>query len=149
MNIPGKSPFGSIESGVLIAEASATTATFHIIDQYIDYPETDPYKASFAMSIDDLSLEDCATMQLPFYPDYLLNLDGPDRLYDGAELTLLLVHPDVSLVLRRKLHDDKYVTIQGEQPWERIGIARQADFLHLRTAVNWMAGSEVKTFTIV
>ncbi|KAF2245985.1 HET-domain-containing protein [Trematosphaeria pertusa] len=157
LNLPGHNPFGAVTSAVLTAEASCTTANlFYTYDSYW-YGQTnkhDPMRYKLKVQTSDArrpSLDTRAdTVEIPFFADYALGIDGPHKVAEGEMVTLLLVHPKVSLVLRRKFDEGRAITVHGgEQAWERIGIARISENLLNYYRVDWMRASEVKRFKIV
>lgn len=159
IRVPGKNPFGFVESGVLTLEASAVTATL----AYTNYANTDDvnfkeqvnavneYRLGYHADIEYGEAEN-GTIRVDVFADYILSLEGPSEVYEGAELTLLLVHPDVALVLKRKVEAGDYMMIDGEIAWERIGIARvttEVTDIPGYGMIDWMKYSEVRTFKVV
>lgn len=160
IHIPGQNPFGAVESGSLVVEASAATATLRIIlpgiATYMHLTRNSPtwetttdHRTSYSVELDFVTTAYGASVHLPFYADYMLNWTGPHRLGEGAEVTLLLVHPDVALVLRQKVRRGLYVFVDGEPVWERIGIARVSEMPEEYGLVDWMQHGSVRSFTIV
>lgn len=153
---PGHNPFGEIRSAVLTAEASSTTATLlYTYDSYWhgQTNKHDPARYKLAVSTSSkmsahVTVSD-SNVEIPFFADYALGVDGPDKVDDGERLTLLLVHPKVSLVVRPKLAAGVAVVVDGEPAWERVGIARISEALGNYYMVDWMRASHIKRFKIV
>lgn len=150
VNVPGHNIFGSVDAGVLTVEASCTSAWLKSTDVGIKLQEDQSLDLmSYSLLVSTDTSEGASLAEIPFFADYSLELEGPRRLYDGAELTILLVHPEVSLVLRQKVLNDKCMYIDGNLVWERIGISRRSEGLNDTRSVDWMRHSEVKTLKIV
>jgi hypothetical protein len=141
VKVSGHNAFGSVDAGVLIVEASCMPACLQMIDAGVGL--------SYSLLVSTDTSEGALPVVIPFYADYSLELTGPHKLYDFSELILLLIHPKVSLVLRKKVQNDKYVYLEGHQAWERVGIARLSERLHDTRSVDWMQRSEVKTLKLV
>jgi hypothetical protein len=156
VDVTGHNPFGQVKSGVLTVEASATTATLlYTYDSYWHGQTNKHDPARYILSIPtrakkaEYATPNDADIEVPFFADYALGIDGPHRVPTGTLLTLLLVHPQIALVLKPKLEDGITVMADGEQAWERIGIARISEALGIYYKVDWMRASEVQKFKIV
>lgn len=168
IRVPGKNPFGSVDAGILTLQASSVTAILRYTHYYTTTSSAAPvpYFSSRANVRDnyrvgyhaDISHSDTTdeTISADVFADYIFSVKGPFEVPEGAELTLLLVHPDVALVLRRKVRAGEYVMVEGEVAWERIGIARVSSVGAAEGnaelgdgMVDWMRGAEVRTFKVV
>ncbi|KAF1847959.1 HET-domain-containing protein [Cucurbitaria berberidis CBS 394.84] len=158
VRVPGKNPYGSVESGVLTLEASAVPATlqnpFYYLSTGALRPDhdrmdwIDQYRVHYRVEIEHGDAHD-ANIYVNIFADYHFSQPGPAEICEGTEVMLLLVHPDVALVLRRKSRAGEYTYIEGEPAWERIGIARVSDELSGHGTIDWMMYSQVQTFRIV
>jgi hypothetical protein len=160
VTVPGKNPFGTVTSAVLTIEASATTATLRYIyaPHWLDGKgEHDPVRYKLELEyggqqVVDAS-DDCAqsaeTIDIPFLADYSLGAAGPSCVPADSQLTLLLIHPKVCLVLRHAWRHGSRLEINGEIAWERVGIARISDALLNYYRIDWMKNSKVRKFHIV
>jgi hypothetical protein len=155
--VTGHNPFGQIKSGVLTVEASAKTATLlYTYDSYWhgQTNKHDPARYLLSVSTRINNTQDDATpngsdIQVPFFADYALGVEGPNKIEELTVLTLLLVHPKVVLVLKPKIEEGEIVVVDGEMAWERVGIARISEAVGNYYMVDWMRSSEVTKFKIV
>jgi hypothetical protein len=154
--VAGQNPFGQIKSGILTVEASAKTATLlYTYDSYWhgQTNKHDParYLLSVSTRIDNAqdATPNGSDIQVPFFADYALGVEGPNKIEELTVLTLLLVHPKVVLVLKPKIEDREIVVVDGEMAWERVGIARISEAVGNYYMVDWMRSSEVTKFKIV
>lgn len=151
LDLPGRNPFGAVRSAVLIAQASCTTARLRYTYASYWHDQTNAVDlARYQLSIHNTS---AGAVEIPFFADYALGAEGSDKVPEGETVTLLLVHPKVSLVLRRRPQtggDGPGAALHwAEGRWERIGIARISENLLNYYFVDWMKGSTVETFRIV
>ncbi|KAH7079528.1 heterokaryon incompatibility protein-domain-containing protein [Paraphoma chrysanthemicola] len=150
IDVPGKNKFGSVTAGMLTVEASCVPALLEIsyAGKCIQNKEEELAMDYFLLLWTDVS-EDHAEVKIPFFADYRLEVDSQYRLFDDAELWLLLIHPQVSLVLSQAVQDGSAVYKDGEPLWQRIGIARLSEGLYDTRVVDWMRNSTIRTFKIV
>lgn len=153
IDLPGYNPFGAVDSAVMTAEASYVPAT--LLYAYASYwhGQTNAHDpARYKLGVNTSNVRG-GGVEIPFYADYALGLDGPHQVCEGETVTLLLVHPKVSLVLKKKSQEGRMVTVAAEkgreQAWERIGIARISEDLLNYYRVDWMRQSAVEKFWIV
>ncbi|ORX97177.1 heterokaryon incompatibility protein-domain-containing protein [Clohesyomyces aquaticus] len=125
VQVKGKNPYGEVASALLEVEGSAATATLR-------YSRDQPFKYLLHRH-----------GQIPFFADYFLMAPGQHMIPEKTELTLLLVHPEVSLVLK-----ETFVPVIG-RAWERVGIARLSEDMLRLWKVHWMFGAQVEKFTII
>jgi hypothetical protein len=156
VNVVGYNPFGQIRSGVLTVKASATTATLlYTYDSYWHGQTNKHDPARYKLSVltkaknTGYAAPDDSDIEVPFFADYALGIDGPHMIPTGALLALLLVHPKIALVLKQKVEGGIAVMSDGEQAWERVGIVRISEALRSYYMVDWMRASEVQKFKIV
>ncbi|CAO2655697.1 Nn.00g045000.m01.CDS01 [Neocucurbitaria sp. VM-36] len=140
---PGKNPFGSVTFGLLTVEASTVHAR-------LEYTTNTSYwtggSATRDISRYKLSI---SGSELPFFADYALAAEGPHNIPHGTQLTLLLVHPKVCLVLHAKQFNGAPLTFDGEAVMQRVGIVRISETLLQYYRIDWMRGSEVKKIRIM
>lgn len=150
VNVPGKNPFGTVSSAILTIEASATTA---LLRYTYDAPQDmsasamgaqDPMRYALDLKVPAPFNGPEERVEIPFFADYALAAEGLSRVPANAELTMLLIHGEVCLVLRRGS-----TMVNGEKAWERVGIARLSDALARLYRIDWMRGSVVGRFCIV
>jgi hypothetical protein len=150
VNVPGQNPFGAVSSAVLTIEASATTAFLRY--KYDPHwlggkGNHDPLR--YKLELTGLRGDSVETMHVPFFADYSLGVAGSSNVAADSQLTLLLIHPKVSLVLRPAQRPAAPTSFNGAPTWERVGIARISDPLMNYYHVDWMSGSKVEKFHIV
>ncbi|KAJ4371276.1 hypothetical protein N0V83_004493 [Neocucurbitaria cava] len=141
---PGQNPFGSVTFGLLTVEASTIQAQLqYTINSYYWTGESSTSDTSrYKLLIEGGS-------ELPFFADYALAAEGPRKILDGTQLTLLLVHPKVCLVLYPKMFNGVPLMFDGEAVMQRIGIVRISETLVRYYSVDWMKGSEKKKLRIL
>jgi hypothetical protein len=150
VTVPGQNIYGTVTSAILTIEASAVTGVLrytydpHWLGGKGDY---DPvrYNLEFSAARGDSD----ETIEVPFDADYSLSAAGPSFVPDHSELTLVLIHPKICLVLRPAQRPTTHTVINGVTAWERIGHARISNALLDYYHFDWMSGSEVKKFHIV
>ncbi|KAH8731948.1 heterokaryon incompatibility protein-domain-containing protein [Phaeosphaeriaceae sp. PMI808] len=150
VNVPGQNRFGTVTSAILTIEASATTGTL----RYTYDPHWlggkgnhDPVRYKLEITISRYDSNE--PVEVPFFADYSLGAEGAALVPADSELTLLLIHPKVCLVLRPASRPVAPTIVKGVAAWERVGIARISDALLNYYHIDWMSGSEVKKFHIV
>lgn len=150
VTIPGQNPFGTVTSAILTIEASATTATL----RYTYDPhwlggagEHDPVRYKLELQAPRGDSE--SPIEIAFDADYSLGAEGPSLVPADTELTMLLIHPKVCLVLRPARRTVSPMVVNGVPAWERVGVARISENLLNVFRVDWMHGSEVRKFHIV
>jgi hypothetical protein len=150
VTVPGQNPFGSVTSAILTIEASANTGTL----RYTYDPhwlggtgKHDPvrYKLELTMTRGDMTEQH----EVQFDADYSLGAEGESHVPANSELTLLLIHPKVCLVLRPAQRSVAPTVFNGIPTWERIGHARIPEAYVNYYNIDWMSGSEVRKFHIV
>jgi hypothetical protein len=149
VTVPGQNPFGAVTSAILTIEASATTATlrYTYAPHWLDGAGAHDflhYKLEFAPRTNS-----DVPIGVLFDADYLLSASGTSHVPENSELTLLLIHPKVCLVLRPAQRAVAPTIVNRAITWERVGIARISENLINYYGVDWMAGSEVRRFHIV
>lgn len=141
---PGQNPFGSVTFGLLTVEASTIQAELqYTINSYYWTGE------SSTSDISRYKLLIKGGSELPFFADYALAAEGPRKIPDGTQLTLLLVHPKVCLVLYPKMFNGVPLMFDGEAVMQRIGIVRISETLVRYYNIDWMKGSETKKLRIL
>lgn len=150
VTVPGQNPFGTVTSAILTIEASANTG----ILRYTYDPhwlggagnhDLVRYKLEFTINRCDTS----EAVEVPFDADYSLGAEGPSQVPANSELTLLLIHPKVCLVLRPAQRSVAPIVVNGVPAWERVGHARIPEAFVNYYNIDWMSGSEVRKFHIV
>lgn len=131
----GHNRFGNVKPATLkfrAARASAYLRYTH--DSYHRDPGSKVdllhYKLTIGHSMDNADIR--------FFADYPLAASGPDQLFDGYPLTLVLIHPRIALVVR-----------PVDRQFKRVGIARLSDSLVNQYEFDWMLGSFVAGCTII
>jgi hypothetical protein len=137
VDLPGYNPFGTVTSAGMIAKASSKTAK--LIYTYTSYSHG-IIGASRKIGTYDhtrYKLEVIgrdSTVEVPFFADYALGLEGPGHVPERSEVTLFLVHPCISLVLRRKYDsvgwpasNEEEMGTRLDEIWARIGIIRVSE----------------------
>ena len=81
--------------------------------------------------------------EVAFHADYMLGAQGPRNLPNNSVLFLLLVHPQVALVVQEVDPDPERAT------YRRIGIARFSEDTLNYYRIDWMKGSDVRSFTLL
>lgn len=147
VKVPGKNPFGSVKSAVLVVEASYTNASLGWLSYSTGYSETEYGKYQYKVNICIDSEESPAS--IPMLADYSLHMEGAHQMAEGEHVSVLLVHPHVSLVLRPVIHGGRHVRMDGHSVWARIGIVRLSSGFEDQTALDWMRDSDVGRFHIV
>lgn len=133
-------PFGRVAYAMLKGEASTTTATLrYTYDSFLPHSTN-----KLDMSCYKLTLGDEGIIELPFWADYALAAEGPRHIPHGTDLTLLLVHPRISLVLI-----DTGQGFSKIPQFRRVGIARISDSMVDQYKIDWMEFSEVAAFSVV
>lgn len=136
----GMNPFGRIAYAIFKGEASLTTATLRYTYSSFWHDGTN----KLDLSRYKLTIGAEGIVELPFWADYPLAAEGPENLPNGSELTLLLVHPRVCLVLV-----ETGVGFSSVPQYRRVGITRISDDMVDEYRIDWMEFSEVTSFTIV
>lgn len=136
----GMNPFGRVAYAILKGEASVTTATLRYTYSSFWLDGTN----KLDMSRYKLTLGADEIIELPFWADYALAAEGPGHIPNGTDLTLLLVHPRVSLVLV-----EKKLGFSENPQYRRVGITRISDDMVNHYRIDWMEFSEVRSFTII
>lgn len=136
----GMNPFGRVAYAVLKGEASMTTATLRYTYSSFWLDGTN----KLDLSRYKLTLGAEGIIELPFWADYALAAEGPGHIPNGTDLTLLLVHPRVCLVLV-----DTKLAFSSTPQYRRVGITRISDDMVNEYRIDWMEFSEVTSFTIV
>jgi hypothetical protein len=150
VTVPGQNPFGTVTSAILTVEASATTGVLrYTYDPYWLGGKGNHDPVRYKLEITTLRGDSTETVDVPFHADYSLGAAGPSNVAADTELTLLLIHPKVSLVLRPAQRSVAPTIVNGVAAWERVGIARISDALLNYYHIDWMSGSEVRKFHIV
>jgi hypothetical protein len=150
VTVPGANPFGTVTSAILTIEASANTGILRYTydPHWLGGSGThDPVRYNIELSIargDAIELQ-----EIPFDADYSLGAEGPSNVPADSEITLLLIHTKVCLVLRPAQREAAPTVVNGVQAWERIGHARIPETFITYYNIDWMSGSEVKKFHIV
>ena len=136
----GMNPFGRVAYAILKCEASTTTATLRYTYSSFWLDGTnklDPSRYKLTMGTEGI-------IELPFWADYALAVEGPGHIPNGTDLTLLLVHPRVCLVLV-----NTGLSFSETPQYRRVGITRISDDMVEEYKIDWMEFSEVTSFTIV
>ncbi|KAH6639048.1 heterokaryon incompatibility protein-domain-containing protein [Boeremia exigua] len=136
----GMNPFGRVAYAVLKGSASTTTANLR-------YTYTSSWHdGTYALDTSryKLTLGGEGIIELQFWADYVLAAEGARHIPNGTELTLLLVHPRVCLVLV-----DTGQGFSSVPQYRRVGITRISDDMVDRYRIDWMEFSEVAAFSIV
>lgn len=136
----GMNPFGRVAYAMLKGQASLTTATLRYTYSSFWHDGT----KKLDLSRYKLTLGAEGIIELPFWADYALAAEGPRNLPNGSELTLLLVHPRVCLVLV-----ETGAGFSSIPQYQRVGITRISDNMVNEYRIDWMEFSEVTSFTIV
>jgi heterokaryon incompatibility protein (HET) len=129
----GENSFGEVSSGSL-------EITGHLQSAKLRYMY---YRSGFnsGLTHDPLKYQlviDAFNLELSFFADYVLS-EGPDRLPEGMALHLLLMHPYLCLVLRRK----------SSYQFERIGIVKVPGNVLFLYRLDWMLNSMQTDIEIV
>jgi hypothetical protein len=142
----GQNPLGSVTHAVLTVEASSTIASLKYIRDSFWHERTN----NLNLSRYSLSLDPGVNPQveLPFFADYPLAVEGPRQIPENTIVNLLLVHPRVALVLV-PVPNAAGSEDEEESTWKRIGIVRISNELASLYRVDWMKFSSVKRFRIV
>ena len=134
----GENPFGEVSSGCVQLLGYLQSATL----KYVYSPQgpdseyaLDPLK--YQLEIHGTTHR--SNLELSFFADYVLS-EGPHKLPQNTPLEMLLVHPYICLVLRRK---------ESDCVFERIGIIRQPNSLLLLYQLDWMLSSTPTEVIIV
>ncbi|KAK3902817.1 heterokaryon incompatibility protein-domain-containing protein [Staphylotrichum tortipilum] len=140
----GRNPFGEVApGGNVIIEG-------YLLSAKVQYVRTRPWLtgSSRAEELDPLKYEVHFALDLPLLADHVLSEEGPHHVPDGTEVSMLLVHPDVCLVL---MPSQGVVTPPAWATYRRIGIVRQpAAYAQVYTgAVDWMVGSVKECIGII
>ncbi len=141
----GRNPFGEVApGGNVIVEG-------YLLSAKVQYVRTRPWLtgSSRAEELDPLKYEVHFALDLPLLADHVLSEEGPHHVPDGTDVSMLLVHPDVCLVLMPS--QQGVVTPLARATYRRIGIVRQpAAFAQVYTgAVDWMVGSVKECIPII
>lgn len=136
----GMNPFGRVAYAILKGEASITTATLRYTYSSFWHDGTN----KLDLSRYKLTLGAEGVIELPFWADYALAAEGFGRIPNGTDLTLLLVHPRVCVVLV-----DTGLAFSSTPQYRRVGITRISDNMVNEYRIDWMEFSEVASFTIV
>lgn len=136
----GMNPFGRVAYAILRGTASTTTATLRYTYSSFWHDGTNKLE----LSRYKLTIGAEGVIELQFWADYALAAEGPGHIPNGTELTLLLVHPRVCLVLV-----DTRQGFSNTPQFRRVGITRIQDDLVDQYRIDWMEFSEVTQFTIV
>jgi hypothetical protein len=150
VKVPGQNPFGAVSSAVLTIEASATTALLrYTYDPHWLGGKGNHDPVRYKLELTTLRGDSVETVDVPFFADYSLGAEGSSNVAANSQLTLLLIHPKVSLVLRPAQRSVAPTSFNGAATWERVGIARISDALLNYYRIDWMSGSKVEKFHIV
>jgi hypothetical protein len=150
VNVPGQNLYGTVTSAILTIEASAVTGVLrytydpHWLGGKGDY---DPVRYNLELSAARGGSDEI--IEVPLDADYSLGAAGPSLVPDRSELTLVLIHPKICLVLRPAQRPTAPTVVNGVPAWERVGHARIQEALLNYYHFDWMSGSEVKKFHIV
>jgi hypothetical protein len=150
VNVPGQNPYGTVSSAILTIEASAITGVLrytyepHWLGGKGDF---DPVRYNLELSAARGDSDEI--IEVPLDADYSLGAAGPSLVPDRSELTLVLIHPKICLVLRPAQRPTAPTFVNGVAAWERVGHARIQEALLNYYYFDWMSGSEVKKFHIV
>ncbi len=136
----GVNPFGKVAYAILKGEASTTTATLRYTYSSFWLDGTN----KLDLSRYKLTMGADGVIDLRFWADYALAAEGPGHIPNGTELTLLLVHPRVCLVLL-----STGMGFSSVPQYRRVGITRISDDLVDQYRIDWMEFSEVTAFSIV
>lgn len=136
----GMNPFGRVAYAMIKGEASLATATLRYT--YSSFWHDGTNKLDLGRY--KLTLGGEGIIKLPFWADYALAAEGPRSLPNGSELTLLLVHPRVCLVLT-----ETGFGVSSIPQYRRVGITRISDDMVNEYRIDWMEFSELTSFTIV
>jgi hypothetical protein len=148
----GQNPLGSVAHAVLTVEASSTIASLKYVRDSFWHDRTNNLNLSrYSLSLDLSRLESGINPQveLPFFADYPLAVEGPRQIPENTLVNLLLVHPRVALVLVPVPNAAGSEDDEEEPMWKRIGIVRVSNELVSLYRVDWMKFSSVKRFRIV
>jgi hypothetical protein len=150
VTVPGQNPFGTVTSAILTIQASTITCVL----RYTYEPhwlggkgDHDPVRYNLELSAARGDSDEI--LEVPFDADYSLGAAGPSLVPDHSELTIVLIHPRICLVLRPAQRPIAPTVVNGAPAWERIGHVRISDALLNYYHFDWMSGSEVKKFHIV
>jgi hypothetical protein len=150
VRLAGRNHFGQVVSAVLRVKSYSRVARL----LYPDANETTKYRIAM----------DGTTR--PFFADYILTEERSRRIAQFEEVTLLLIHPQIALVLCPTMRDtrqylgspDELGITVGAMPdldalnegfWMRIGIIRVSDTLLDLYQEDWMSGAVVSEFNLV
>lgn len=136
----GMNPFGRVAYAILRGEASTTTATLRYTYSSFWLDGTN----KLDLSRYKLTLGAEGIIELQFWADYALAAEGSGHIPNGTELTLMLVHPRVCLVLI-----DTGLGFSSTPQYRRVGITRISNDMVDRYRIDWMEFSELTKFTIV
>jgi hypothetical protein len=145
----GRNPLGSVARAILIVEASSTTAILKYVRDSFWHGGTNKINLlRYSLTIDafDPRTEFTSEVDLPFFADYPLAVEGPRQVAENTVVSLLLVHPRVALVLVLVAAGSE---CGNEDVWRRIGIVRMSNELVSLYNVDWMRSSTVERFKIV
>jgi hypothetical protein len=147
----GQNPLGSVAHAELTVYASSITA---LLRYTRDSPRRDitnnidlsRYSLSIHILRPEYGLD--TRVEVPFSADYPLAVEGPRQIPENTTVSLLLVHPRVSLVLvpvpKAAGSED------GEEPlWKRIGIIRVSNEVVNLYKMDWIKFPLLKKFRIV
>lgn len=136
----GMNPFGRVAYAMLKGEASTTAATLRYTYSSFWLDGTN----KLDLSRYKLTMGSEGVIELKFWADYALAAEGPGHIPNGTELTLMLVHPRVCLVLV-----DTSQGFSSSPQYRRVGITRISNDMVDRYRIDWMEFSEVTKFSIV
>jgi hypothetical protein len=134
----GENPFGEASSGIL-------QILGHTKPAILKYVYIRSGSGEFSTSVRDplqhqltIPQPDIGSVELSFLADSVLS-QPPHELPEGAALYVLLVHPFICLVLRKR---------EANYTYERVGIIRQPRGLHLLYGLDWMGDSKLSEMII-
>jgi hypothetical protein len=162
--LAGKNPFGEVIEAVITVESYSRTATVQYV--YDSQPGStslvsDPLRYNLALE----------GVTVPFFADYGLNSEQDrHKVFNNTEVTLLLIHPQVALVVMPRInHGNSLPAEKGQSKsrfkrylsklptkekskvglWQRIGIARASDTLLDLYQTDWMREAKISQFKLV
>jgi hypothetical protein len=160
--LSGKNPLGEVLEAVITIESYSRKATVQNVY------DSEPGSAAFAVHPlrYNLALEN---VTVPLFADYgLQSHDDQRQINNSTEITLLLIHPRVALVVIPYMNPGKgHIAGEGRENsrmkrylsklvmqmtskrelWQRIGIARVSDTLLDLYQTDWMKKAEISQFT--
>ena len=141
LELAGSNPFGNLKAASLKGRASMAAAILYYVYDTFEHGGTGDldltkYKLSVPTGCEESS-------EVAFHADYMLGAQGPQNLPNNCVLFLLLVHPQVALVVQEVNPDPE------RSMYRRIGIARFSEDTLNYYGIDWMKGSDVRSFTLL